>query len=103
MGEVGTFFVAWHGKAHSREGKQGAENEDRDKYRRGDQAYRFEAHERDAISGYYANSSRGCRQALPNGAEICPPDLRNALSPYPSNSSASCRRCPWAAAAVELS
>src|SRR6266516_4717769 len=73
-------------ESHGDEDEQGEENERHGKGH-GHRAYRFEAHERDIITGYYANPSRG----LPPGLEeqllrsgTLPPGLQKRLEPLPA-------------------
>ena len=85
--------------------------------RRGHHAYRFEARERDIITGYYANPSQGLPPGLakrggnlPPGLEkqlmrngTLPPGLQKRLNLCLLNSSADCRLYPLAVAVIEAS
>ena len=65
-------------KAQRHAGEQGDENEGRGKRR--DHTYRFEAPERDAIFGYYANPSRGLPPGLAKRGGNLPPGLEKQLA-----------------------
>src|SRR5439155_4435576 len=63
-------------KAQGHAGEQG-DSEIRGKRR--DHTYRFEAHERDAIFGYYANPSQGLPPGLAKRGGNLPPGLEKQL------------------------
>jgi uncharacterized protein UPF0150 len=65
-------------KSHSNEDEQGEGNEGRGKGH-GRRAYRFEAHERDIITGYYTNPSRGLPPGLAKRGGNLPPGLEKQL------------------------
>jgi len=70
-----TSWTREEGLGHA--GEQGEENEGRGKRR--DHAYRFEAHERDAVFGYYTNPSRGLPPGLAKRGGSLPPGLEKQL------------------------
>ena len=65
-------------KSHGDEDEQGEENERHGKGH-GHRAYRFETHERDIITGYYANPSHGLPPGLAKRAGNLPPGLEKQL------------------------
>src|SRR5437870_2084325 len=65
-------------KSHGDEDEQGEENERHGKGH-GHRAYRFETHERDIITGYYANPSRGLPPGLAKRGGSLPPGLEKQL------------------------